>query len=169
MSSARTFFAGVGTTVLLIGAGFGGGLMLARTAMDSVPQNRAAATNRLPAARVILPALAEAATPPSTSVRGEEAVPASSREVQQSQLAPPKEIQAWPQPSERESQAGRPEKKRVEAEERDRRKRHAEKKARREAARAQQQEQQEVLRQRLGIVAFGGDPEQSRSGGFFGN
>jgi hypothetical protein len=171
MSTARVFFAGVGTTILLIGAGFGGGLMLANMAMEPVPQNAATPMDRLPAARVILPASAEAAMPASSS-REEGAVATSSRDAQQhypSQLPPSEETQAQPQPSETESQAERAERKMVQAEERARRKRHAERKARREAARAKQREQQQLLRQQPGIMAFGRGDEQSIAGGFFGN
>ena len=55
MSDARIFFAGMGTTVLLLGAGFSGGLMLASTAIDSLPQNKVTAADRLQPARVVLP------------------------------------------------------------------------------------------------------------------
>jgi hypothetical protein len=160
MSNARIFFAGMGTSVLLLGMGFGSGLMLARTATEPVTQNRATTADRLPPARVVLPASAEAA--PARLAPGETLV-ATGVSAPQSQER---------QSTERDRQAERAEKKKPEAEERDRRRRYAERKARREAARAKQQQEQQYEARRLqpNIVAFGGNEEQSRvEGSSFGN
>jgi type IV secretory pathway VirB10-like protein len=159
MTNARIFFAGVGTAILLIGAGFSGGLMLAKTAMEPVAASSSrAVADRLPPARVILPASAEAASPPQppfATVAAPEGEPASrliqTNEVQQSR--------------ERDRAAERAERRKAEAE---RRKLVAERKAKRDGARIakQQQEQQQAP----GIMAFGEDDEHPPvRGGFFGN
>ena len=162
MTNVRIFFAGAGTAVLLIGAGFSGGLMLARTVMEPVTAtSNSAVTDRLPPARVILPASAEAASPPqppSTTVAAPAAEPAP-------RLIQANEAQQSP---EKERTAERAERRKAEADERERRKRVVERKAKRDAARIakQQQEQQHVP----GIMAFGRDDERPPAGGgFFGN
>jgi len=108
MSNARTFFAGMGTSVLLLGAGFGGGLMLARTAVEPVTQNRATAADRLPSARVILPASAEPA-PARLASSPVETLVATGVPTQQSQegaeIARARDVQAQSQSTEREKQA----------------------------------------------------------------
>jgi hypothetical protein len=64
-SSAAIFFAGVGTTFMILGAGFGGGLMIAKSALQEPAgyQNRAPAEPPSPD-RIVLPSTAEAAQPP---------------------------------------------------------------------------------------------------------
>jgi len=164
----------MGTSVLLLGVGFGGGLMLARTAVEPVTQNRATAADRLPSVRVVLPASAEAA-PARLASPPVETLVATGIPTQQSQegaqLAHARDVQAQSQSTEREKPAERAEKKKPEAEERDRRRRHAERNARREAARAkQQQEQYDARRLQSNLMAFGGVEEQSGSGtSFTGN
>jgi hypothetical protein len=167
MSNARIFFAGMGTSVLLLGAGFGSGLMLARMATEPVIQSRATAADRLPPARVVLPASAEAPparlAPALVETLVATGVPTPHWQ-ERSQLALARDVQAQSQSAERDKQAERAEKKKPEAEERDRRRRYAERKARREAARAkQQQEQYEARRLQPNRMAFGGNEEQSRS------
>jgi len=169
MSNTRIFFAGVGTTFLLIGAGFGSGLMFAKTAMDPAAQTRITAADKLPPVRVILPASAEPAPSPlQLATPAADPVPGPQRSPQ---VIPVSEVEA--QAVEKDRHAERAEQRKAEAAERDRRKRTAERKARREAARAQQlqeQQQQDARRQaRPGIMAFGGDDEPSKTGGFFGN
>ena len=156
-SNARVFLAGVGTTFVILAIGFGGGVMLAKTAMEPSVSSRLIA-DRLSPVRIILPASAEAAMPPQ----------------------PPVELAAAPEPSspvlaanearrafEREKQIERAERRKTEAEELARRKKYAERKARREAARLVNQKQG----QQPGILALGGDGDQSRggAGSFFGN
>ena len=165
MSNARIFFAGMGTTVLLLGAGFSGGLMLASTAIDSLPQNKTAAADRLQPVRVVLPATAEAApapAQPATSV-------ATSGQPAQAQNPPAKEMQAA---AEKDQRSERAEQRRAEYAERERHERFAERKARRDAARLKQRDQQQQEarpQERPGILAFGFDEAQRRPGGFFGN
>jgi hypothetical protein len=69
-TNTGAFFVGVGTTFAILAFGFGGGLMMARTAMEpraelhaQVPQETA------PPVRVILPASSEPAQPPSCVFR----------------------------------------------------------------------------------------------------
>jgi hypothetical protein len=64
-SNAAIFFAGVGTTFLIMGAGFGGGMFMATSALqDSKNSCQARASGDLPAPiRVVLPASAQAAEP----------------------------------------------------------------------------------------------------------
>ena len=93
MSDARIFFAGMGTTVLLLGAGFSGGLMLASTAIDSLPQNKVTAADRLQPARVVLPATTEAAPAVVQPAAAPEPA-ATSKQPAQAQTLPAKEMQA---------------------------------------------------------------------------
>jgi hypothetical protein len=168
MSNARIFFAGVATTILLIGAGFGGGLMMAKTAMEPAPQTRATAADRLPPARVVLPPSSEAATTPPPVTEG--AVPTALPQQQ----AQPQFISATDLSARAEKgEAERAEKRKAEAAEREQRRRLAERKAKREAARLvkQRQDQQQKNaspQERAPVMAFGGD-EQPKMGGFFGN
>ena len=178
MSNARMFFAGIGTTILLIGTGFGGGLMLARTAMEPVPPSRETAADRLQPVRIILPASAEAAprpAPPDTKP----VVPNPSPPVEHAQpdVSPPVEVRTekdkTAERAEKEKLAERAAQRKAEAEERERRRRYADRKARREAARLKQQhdqQQQDAARQdRPGILAFGADEHRDGPGGLFGN
>ena len=60
-SNAHTFFAGIGTSFVVLAVGFGAGLMMAKSALhDPCLQNRAA-SEPSPGLRVILPASAEPA------------------------------------------------------------------------------------------------------------
>jgi outer membrane biosynthesis protein TonB len=160
-SNAGIFFAGVGTTFIILGAGFAGGLMMATSALKEPTeyQNRAAAEPPSPA-RVILPSTAEAAQPPQQQIATAPEPP----------LPPPpqpvKEVQA---PAER--QVERVDTRRAEAEQRERRKRYAERKAKRQAARAHRQRQiEQGEHQEAPIMAFGGaEPRRSGGFGFFGN
>jgi outer membrane biosynthesis protein TonB len=157
-SKAGVFFAGVGTTFIILGAGFGGGLMMATSALKEPTgfQNRASAEPPSPV-RVILPSTAEAAQPPEPSQQiatGPEPPP------------PMKEAQTPV-----EKQIEKVNTKKAEAEQRERRKRYAERKAKRQAEKAKRQQQiEQGEHQEAPIMAFGGD-EPRRSGGFglFGN
>ena len=162
MSNARIFFAGVGTTILLIGSGFGGGLMMAKTAMEPAAPSRMTTADRLPPARVILPASAEAAPAPTPAAPPVEAAPVPTTQLQ-ANVVPSTDISAR---AERDKEAERAEKKKAEAAEREQRRRVAERKARREAGRlAKQRHEQQA---RAPVLAFGGD-EQPRMTSFFGN
>src|SRR4051794_18752147 len=64
-SNAGIFFAGMGTTFIVLGAGFGGGLMMATSALkEPVGYQKPPSNDPPPPARVILPSTAEAAQPP---------------------------------------------------------------------------------------------------------
>jgi hypothetical protein len=146
-SSSRMFIAGIGTTLLLVGAGFGGGLMLANTALDTT-QSRGEAEPVNPV-RVILPTTAQAAEPIQMAVAR---VPEQTR---------PTEVAVPLQQTEKVDT------RKVEAEVRGRKRRYAERKARKIAA-AQARQQLEQPQQRNGLMAFGDDNEP-RVTNFFGN
>ncbi|MBR1233150.1 hypothetical protein [Bradyrhizobium sp. AUGA SZCCT0182] len=144
-SSARIFFAGVGTTFVILGVGFGSGLLMANSALKERSGYQARTIAELPSAvRVILPTTAEAAQPPQPP-------------QQTSQQAPvvdsaPEPVQAT-QP---EKRIEKPDAKKAEAEVRERRKRYAERKSRREAARAKQRLEPRE-HEEAPVMAFGGD------------
>ena len=158
MTNAGIFFAGVGTTILLIGAGFSGGLMLAQTAMEPMTAASSRAAGRLPPARVILPASAEAAEPPQPP-SATDATPARESAPQHIQANEVQQSTEWDRAAERAEQR--------KADDRERRKRVAERKAKRDAERLAKQQQEQ---QAPGIMAFGRDDEHPPAGGgFFGN
>jgi hypothetical protein len=161
MSNARVFFAGVATTIFLIGAGFGGGLMMGKTAMEPTPPSRTIAADRLPSVRVILPASAEAAPSP-TPAPAPEAVLAFSA-TDEHNTVPATDLSARA-----DKEAERIEKKKAEAVEREHRKRAGERKTKREGARLRQRHDQRNQPERAPIMAFGGD-EQPRTTSVFGN
>ena len=159
-SNAGIFFAGVGTTFIILGAGFGGGLMMATSALKEPTEyhNRGPAEPPSPD-RVILPSTAEAAQPPQPSQQiatvPEPALPPP--------LQPVKGAQA---PVER--QVEKVDTSKPEAEQRERPKRYAERKAKRRAERAKRQQQ--IEQKEAPLMAFGGDePRRSGAFGFFGN
>jgi len=162
MSNVSMFFAGVGTTALLLGAGFGGGLMLAKTAMEPASQTRATAADRLPPARVVLPASIETASVPSEPLPS---APSAPQQQVPSQI-PAKEL--WVEPTELDRRSNRAEQKKAVAEDRERRRRYAERKARRQVERAKPRQDQAPRQEQPGIMAFGTNDEP-RLGGFFGN
>jgi type IV secretory pathway VirB10-like protein len=163
-SNAGIFFAGVGTTFIILGAGFGGGLMMATSALKEPAgyQNRASAEPPSPV-RVILPSTAEAAQPPQPS---QQIAAAPETPLPPPPVQPVKGAQA---PVER--QVEKVDTRKAEAEQRERRKRYAERKAKRQAAKANRQQQiEQGERPEAPIMAFGGDePRRSGGFGFFGN
>jgi hypothetical protein len=65
-TSARAFFAGMGTTFVILAVGFGGGVMLAKNSIAPPQSSRVAS---IPEARVVLPTSAETVEQPiSTSL-----------------------------------------------------------------------------------------------------
>ena len=156
-STSRVFFAGVGTTFVILAFGFGGGLMLANSALKEPSSHQAQANwNSVSPVRVILPTTAEAAQPPQqssafvTTAAPSQPLPTTVREVQAST----------------EKQLSKADVRRAETEERERRKRYAERKAKKiEIARARQQDQQPHEPR---IIALGGD-EPRLGGSLFGN
>jgi type IV secretory pathway VirB10-like protein len=172
-SAARFFFAGIATSFLLIGAGFGGGLMVVRTALEP-DRPKVAASEPLPPARVILSAATS--TPAPTIVSP---VAPSLATQQQTEVIPATDDHMEKQSIEKEQHTERPvaekraEQRKAEARKRETHKRYMEKKARLEAARARQQQDQQnqdsapaQQPERPGIMAFDDAP---RSGSFFGN
>ena len=158
VSRARIFFAGVGTTFVILGAGFGGGLFMANSALKE-PTHQARAAEPPSPVRVILPTSAEDAqpTPPLQQVAAVEPSPAPSSEPLKA--APP------------EKRVEKVDTRKAEIEVRERRKRYAERKARRQAEKAKREQQiEQAERQEPPIMAFGGDERRQNSGfGFFGN
>jgi predicted dienelactone hydrolase len=156
-SSTRNFFAGMAATFAILGFGFGGGLLMANSALKGSTGYQKSRVEQASPVRVILPTTAEAAeaTAPPQQVSAMEQAPSP----------PPEQIKEAPP----EKKVEKVDTKKAEREVRERRQRYAERKARREAARARQQvqlrEQQEPR-----ILAFGSDePRQTAGFGFFGN
>jgi hypothetical protein len=158
-SNARIFFAGVGTTFVILAVGFGGGLMMASSTLQDPVGRARSASERLSPVRVILPTSAEPAQPPQPA-QPTTAAPESEPQAQQA-----KEVHA---PVEKQVKETITRKDLVEKGER--RGRSAERWAKKlAAARARQQFLEQRRREREpGIMAFGGD-EQPRVSGFFGN
>jgi type IV secretory pathway VirB10-like protein len=160
-SNLRIFFAGVGTAFVILAIGFGGGLILAKSALKEATGYQARAnTESITPARIILPASAEAAQPPQLSFA------AAAAPEPQPQVQPPvKEVQAPV-----EKQVDKADTRKAEAEARDRRRRYAEHRARKIAvARARlQQEALTAERSEPGPMAYG-DERPRYGGGLFGN
>lgn len=150
-STARVFFAGIGTTFLIIGAGFGGGIMFAKSALHNTPpaQTRAA-SHAFDPVRVVLPTTAEAAEAPQQA-------PAPVQAAVETKAATPDV--AVP-----EKQIEKVEVKKPNSDERARKKRYAERKARR-AMRQMEARQTEPRSAEPRIMAFDSD-EPARPGLF---
>ena len=160
-SNARIFFAGVGTTFVILAVGFGAGLMMASSTLPDTARRAGSTFERLAPVRVILPASAEPAQPLQAEQPTATAIPAPESRPQGQQV---KEVQAP-----LEKQVEKPDTRRAEAEQRERRRRSAERKAKKLiAARARQQFEQQNREREPGIMAFGGN-EQTRMIGFLGN
>ena len=156
----------MGTPVILLGVGFGGGLMMAKSALEEPTGHRSPAPSEpLPPVRVILPSTTEAALPPQ-SPKEQQIVAASPEPAPQPQPQPAKEVAQAPI----EQQVDKVDTRKAKAEERARRKRVAERKAKQLAAeRAKQQHVEPDERPRGPVMAFGGgEPRQSGGFGFFG-
>ena len=157
-TNTGAFFVGVGTTFAILALGFGGGLMMAKTAMEPrVEQHARIDRESSPPVRVILPASSGPAQSPqpSTSTITEHALPTSAASPLKEALVP-------------EKSSEKVDTRKANAEERERRKRYADRKARRTAERAKRKQEMDVGPREAPIVAFGGDESRQRSG-FFGN
>jgi hypothetical protein len=154
-SSARMFFAGVGTTFAIVAVGFGGGLLIVKSALHNPPdQSRARAEpSPSPGVRVILPASAEPALRVTAAVPSPEPQP----QIQPAHEPPQKIL---------EKEVERADPKKVEKDLKAERRRHAERKARRMAAERARQRIEPQHRQEPGIMAFGDDEPRTN---FFGN
>jgi hypothetical protein len=153
-SNALVFLAGVGTTFVILTAGFSGGLVFTKAALDDRPTPTRADPGPPPHVRVVLPAYTEPT--PSTGFvpfQAETGASAAKPEMQTVREAPTPVAQvAKPDTSTAERQL------RVE------RRRQAERKARKIAAARAKQQIEARTRQEPSIVAFGGDGPH-----FFGN
>jgi hypothetical protein len=160
-TSTGAFLAGIGTTFAVLAVGFGGGLMMAKSALKESGGYQARVTSEaLTPVRVILPNSAEAAQPPQQPHQQASSPP---EPATQTTLQPAKQLQA---PVEKVDT------RKPEAEERERKRRYVERKARRQAeARAREQREQQKPRERedAPIMAFGGDSLPRFGGGLFGN
>jgi hypothetical protein len=147
-SNARIFFAGVGTTFVILGVGFGGGLLMANSALKEPTsyQAKAKAEPSTPA-RVIPLTTTEAAQPPQAPqpVAAVEPAPA-------------------PQAAPAETPVEKVDTKKAEKKERDRKRRIAERKVKRQLARARQHEPRQEAR----VMAFDEQPQQTAGFSFFG-
>jgi hypothetical protein len=150
-SSARIFFAGVGTTFAILIVGFGGGLMMAKSAVHDRPAQLRASSEQPPGVRVVLPASAEAAAPAPERTAAVEPTP---------QIQPVQNLQA---PVE---QVATPDPKKTKSELKAERRRYAERKARRIAAARARLQIEPQQRTEPSIMAYGGDVSRTS---FFGN
>jgi hypothetical protein len=145
-SNTLVFLAGVGTTFVILTAGFSGGWVFTKAAFDDRPGPTRADPGPLPRVRVILPAYAEPAPgTPSVPEQSQIEAQAAKPEVQPVREPPTLAQVSKPDPSTAERQL------RVE------RRRQAERKARKIAAARAKQQMEAQTRQEPGIMAFGGD------------
>ena len=185
-STERIVFAGVATSVLLIGAGFGSGILLGKAAVDVPQKVMQTARESVPAPdRVILP-VTTAAIAPLTAVPPVQAAATTPIAPQAKPEPAPEFIPVKDVHVQQDIEKGKQAARQAEAEkqqaakkaaERERHKRYAAQKARQEAARKQQeqqqqlQQQQEALRQseRPRVLAFDREDGPPQQVGFFGN
>lgn len=159
-TSAGAFFAGIGTTFVILAVGFGGGLLTARSALNepSGLQHRSSGEAPTPV-RVVLPSSAEAAQPSPQLAQQQTS-------DQQTEMPLPPEPAKQVQPVEKQVEDAAIRK--TDAEDRDRKRRYAERKARRAAEARARRDQQRAPQQEAPVMAFGGD-NSSRFGGWSGN
>lgn len=151
-SSARIFFAGVGTTFAIIAIGFGGGLLLANSALDDPPRQVRASSQPPSGVRVILPASAEPAPQVTAAV---------------STPQPQPQPQLQPVAVATEKQVEKTDAKKAERDAKVERRRHAERKARRVVAeRARARGAEPKVMPEPSIMAFDDDAPRTN---FFGN
>jgi hypothetical protein len=146
-SNARIFFAGVSTTFAILAIGFGGGVLLAKSALHD-PSHQARASSEPPSGmRVILPMSAEPALPVSAMLTTQ---PQTQPEIQPVAM------------TEVEKQIEKADVKKAERDAKVERRRQAERKARRIAAEQARQIARKV-RPEPSIMAFGGDESRPTS------
>jgi hypothetical protein len=149
-SNARIFFAGIGTSFVILAVGFGAGLILAKSALHDPSLPTRATSEPSHGLRVILPASAE----PAPQIA---AVPPAPQPQQQAQTVRDAPAQVAEKPPEETAT------RKLDRDERtERRKRYAERKAKRQASAriAAAKARQGIERQeptRPGIIAFGND------------
>ncbi len=159
-SKVGIFFAGVGTSLVILAVGFAGGFIVARPApKQQAGYQTRAGTEGITPVRVIMPASAEPAQPPQPQTAAV-AAPEPAPQVQPSL----NEVQA---PVDRPVEKA--DKNSAESEERQHRRRYAQYKAKRiAAARARKQEAQMGARYEPGPMAYGDDRPRF-GGGWRGN
>ena len=153
-SNAVVFFAGVGTTFVILTAGFSSGLVFTKAAFDDTRVPTRADPRPPPSVRVILPAYGE----PASS-----ATPVSDQPQTEVTLTTPEtqSVREAPTPV---AQASTPDPRTVERNLRAERRKQAERKARKVAAARARQEMKAQTHQAHGVMAFGVDSPH-----FFGN
>ena len=153
-SNAVAFFAGVGTTFVILTAGFSSGLVFTKAAFDDTRAATRADPRPPPSVRVILPAYGEPA--PS-------AIPVSDQPQTEATLATPEAqtVREAPTPA---AHVSAPDPRTVERNLRAERRKQAERKARKVAAARARQEMKAQTHQAPRVMAFGGDGPH-----FFGN
>ena len=141
-SKTVIFFAGVGTTFMILGAGFGGGLLMANSALRDTANVQTRVSSPAPAepARVVLPSTAEVAQAPQ---------PATQPEPATQEATPPPQPQVHPEPvkvvqAPVERQVDAADARKSEVEERERRKRYAERRAKRIASEQARRQQRRI-------------------------
>lgn len=145
-TSTRAFFAGIGTTIVILAASFGGGLMMAKSALKEPSDYHTRATREaISPARVILPASAEPAQPPQLPQQHQQQA-SSPLDMTQPPIQPAKQVDIGKRKAE------------------ERKRRYAERQARRQA----QKQRQPPQREGAPIMAFSGE-STPRFGGGFGN
>ncbi len=142
VSRTGIFFAGAATTFIVLGAGFGGGLLMADSAFNAPAGARTRASSPAPAepARVVLPSTAEAAPAPQ---------PVAQREPITPEPAPAPQPQVQPEPlrdaqAPVEKQPDAVEARKSDVAEKERRQRYAERKAKRIAAEHAKRQQRRI-------------------------
>ena len=151
-SSARIFFAGIGTTFAILAVGFGGGILMANSTSTGTSAQTHTSSEPLAAARIVYPSSAEPASPVAAPVPTEP-TPAPSPQLS-TQATSTSEAQPQSQVEERSKT-----RRELRA---DRKRRYAERRARRHERPHDSPDQREP-----GIMAFDGDAPPRA--GFFGN
>jgi hypothetical protein len=150
-SSARTFFAGVGTTFAILAVGFGGGILMANSTSSGTPAQKHTSSEPPAATRIVYLSSAEPALPVAAPVPTEP-TPAPSSQASTQAVAT----------SETPPQSQVEERSKTRRELRADRRRHAERRAHRHQRPLESPDQREPR-----IMAFDGGA--APRGGFFGN
>jgi hypothetical protein len=160
-TSAGAFFAGIGTTFVILAVGFGGGLFAAQSALNETGGfQRPSATETRPAVRVVLPSSAEAAPQPAELPQHQASLPSP---VTQPASEPVKPVQL-----QADNRVEKADALKVDSEARDRKRRYAERKAKHAAEARARRNQQRAPQQEAPVLAFGGD-NSSQYPGWSGN
>jgi hypothetical protein len=151
-SSARIFFAGVGTTFAILAVGFGGGILMANSTSTGTSAQKHTSSEPPAAARIVYPSSAEPASPAAAPAPNEP-TPAPSPQLS-TQATSTSEAQPQSQVEERSKT-----RRELRA---DRRRRYAERRESRHQRPHESPDSREP-----GIIAFDGDAPPRA--GFFGN